>query len=82
MAAGAPDRLAKLVDQILTRLPNALLVVATIIPFPGASRAVDTFNAAIPSIVKTRADAGVHPNQAGYERMAGVWYTAIRPYLR
>jgi lysophospholipase L1-like esterase len=106
MAAGAPDRLAKLIDQILTRLPNALLVVATIIPFPGASRAVETFNAAIPAIVKTRADAGqhvilvdqytgfpasgatselgdgVHPNQAGYARMAGLWYTAIRPYLR
>ncbi|HEU5076986.1 MAG TPA: SGNH/GDSL hydrolase family protein, partial [Polyangiaceae bacterium] len=25
---------------------------------------------------------GVHPNQAGYARMAGVWYEAIEPYLR
>ena len=25
---------------------------------------------------------GVHPNQAGYNRMAGVWYEAIEPYLR
>jgi lysophospholipase L1-like esterase len=24
---------------------------------------------------------GVHPNQKGYERMAGVWYTAIKSYL-
>jgi len=24
---------------------------------------------------------GVHPNQAGYQRMAGVWYEAIEPYL-
>jgi len=24
---------------------------------------------------------GVHPNQAGYARMAGVWYEAIEPYL-
>jgi lysophospholipase L1-like esterase len=24
---------------------------------------------------------GVHPNQAGYTRMAGVWYTAIKSYL-
>jgi lysophospholipase L1-like esterase len=24
---------------------------------------------------------GVHPNQAGYERMAGVWYEAIKSYL-
>jgi lysophospholipase L1-like esterase len=25
---------------------------------------------------------GIHPNPAGYTRMAGVWYTAIEPYLR
>jgi lysophospholipase L1-like esterase len=24
---------------------------------------------------------GVHPNEAGYARMAGVWYTAIKDYL-
>jgi lysophospholipase L1-like esterase len=24
---------------------------------------------------------GVHPNQAGYARMAGVWYEAIKGYL-
>jgi lysophospholipase L1-like esterase len=25
---------------------------------------------------------GIHPNPAGYTRMAGVWYAAIAPYLR
>lgn len=25
---------------------------------------------------------GVHPNEAGYNRMAGKWYQAIEPYLR
>jgi lysophospholipase L1-like esterase len=25
---------------------------------------------------------GIHPTPAGYTRMAGVWYTAIEPYLR
>lgn len=25
---------------------------------------------------------GVHPNEAGYKRMAGKWYEAIEPYLR
>jgi lysophospholipase L1-like esterase len=25
---------------------------------------------------------GIHPNPAGYTRMAGVWYTVIEPYLR
>ena len=24
---------------------------------------------------------GIHPNQRGYARMAGVWYDAIDPYL-
>ena len=24
---------------------------------------------------------GIHPNTAGYARMAGVWYTAIDPLL-
>jgi lysophospholipase L1-like esterase len=24
---------------------------------------------------------GVHPNEAGYARMATAWYTAIAPYL-
>jgi lysophospholipase L1-like esterase len=27
-------------------------------------------------------DDGVHPNPAGYARMAGVWYRAISSYLR
>jgi lysophospholipase L1-like esterase len=25
---------------------------------------------------------GIHPNDAGYRRMAGVWYSAIAPLLR
>jgi hypothetical protein len=99
---GAPDRLGALIDQILTDLPDALLVVSNIIPFPARAAAVSTFNAAVPAIVNTRKDAGkhilfvdqfmgfptselgdgVHPNQAGYSRMAGVWYTAISSYLR
>ena len=95
--AGAPERLGELIDQVVDELPDALLVVSTIIPFPGAAGAVDDFNDAIPAVVEVRAAAGkhvilvdqftgfptselgdgVHPNQAGYERMAGVWYTAI-----
>jgi lysophospholipase L1-like esterase len=100
-ASGAPDRLGALLDQITTDLPNALVVVAKIIPFPGASSAVTTFNNAIPGLVQTRANAGkhvimvdqftgfpnseladgVHPNAAGYARMARVWYAAISGYL-
>jgi lysophospholipase L1-like esterase len=101
MPNGAPDRLGTLIDQLITAAPDALLVVAKIIPFPGAASTVDTFNAAVPGVVKARADAGkhiilvdqftgfptselgdgVHPNEAGYNRMAGVWYDAIESYL-
>jgi lysophospholipase L1-like esterase len=98
---GAPDRLGALIDQILTDLPDALLVVSNIIPFPGQVGAVNTFNAAVPGLVETRQNAGehilfvdqfmdfptselgdgVHPNEAGYSRMAGKWYAAISSYL-
>lgn len=101
IASGAPDRLGSLVDQIIADLPGALVVVAKIIPEPSKASAIDTYNAAIPAVVKARADAGkhvilvdqftgfpsselgdgVHPNQAGYTRMAGVWYAAIKSYL-
>lgn len=101
VATGAPARLGSLIDQIVTRLPNSLIVVAKIIPEPSKASDITTYNNAIPNVVSTRANAGkhvimvdqftgfptselgdgVHPNQAGYTRMAGVWYTAIKPYL-
>ena len=99
--SGAANRLGSLMDQIVTDLPNALLVVATIIPLPSKVSDVNTYNAAIPGLVQTRSSAGkhvilvdqfngfptselgdgVHPNQAGYTRMAGVWYEGIKSYL-
>lgn len=99
--AGAPERLATLIDQILVDQPNALLVVSNIVPLSSGSSAVMTYNAAVPGVVKMRADAGkhivfvdqfegfptselgdgVHPNAAGYKRMAGKWWAAISSYL-
>jgi lysophospholipase L1-like esterase len=58
--SGAPERLGTLLDQILEAAPDSLLVVAKIIPFPGASGAVGTFNNAIPPLVEARANAGKH----------------------
>ena len=55
--AGAPDRLAKLIDKITSALPNALLVVAKIIPLNGSVKA---YNDAIPGIVQTRVAQGKH----------------------
>jgi lysophospholipase L1-like esterase len=60
--ATAPTRLGALIDSIFTQLPNVLLVVAQ--PIPSQDDALNlrlqTYNAAIPAIVKARADAGKH----------------------
>jgi hypothetical protein len=101
-ASGAPMRLETLVNQIVDDAPNALLVVAKIVPFPGQAGGVMTINNAIPDIVQDAAEQGkhvimvdqftdfpdneladgIHPNPAGYARMAGVWFDAISGYLR
>src|SRR5262249_41304125 len=58
----APTRLGKLIDDITTRAPNALVVVATIIPIAndGTNAKVKTYNAALPALVSSRAGAGKH----------------------
>jgi lysophospholipase L1-like esterase len=98
---GAPQRLGQLVDKLVTGAPDALVVVAKIIPLSSGMSMVNTFNNALPAIIAARASAGkhvilvdqntgfptselgdgVHPNPAGYARMAGVWYGAIGPLL-
>jgi lysophospholipase L1-like esterase len=45
-----------LLDRIIKDCPDALLVVAKIVPYSG----VDSFNAALPAIVDKRAKAGAH----------------------
>jgi lysophospholipase L1-like esterase len=57
---GAPQRLGTLLDKLTTGMPNALIAVAKIIPFPAGAAAVNKFNAAIPGIVQTRVSAGKH----------------------
>jgi lysophospholipase L1-like esterase len=54
------DRLEVLIDELIKRAPDALLVVAQIIPFDGSKAVIDAFNAKIPGIVDTRAKAGKH----------------------
>jgi lysophospholipase L1-like esterase len=95
--AEAPMRLGALLDKLIGAAPNALIVVATLTPLGSGSTAVQAYNAALPAVIKQRADAGkhvqlvdmftgfptseladgVHPNQPGSARMAGVWYAAI-----
>lgn len=60
--ADAPTRLATLVDTILNADPNLVLFVAQIIPTGTDSEntLVQAYNAAIPSMVQTRQQAGKH----------------------
>jgi lysophospholipase L1-like esterase len=59
---GAPERLGNLIDDITTRAPDALVVVASIIPIAnaGTNPRVQTYNAALPGLVDARAGAGQH----------------------
>ena len=58
----APNRLGNLVDDITTRAPDALLVVAAIIPTTndGTNSRVEPYNAAMEALVEERATAGKH----------------------
>ena len=58
----APKRLGNLIDDITARAPNALLILATIIPIAndGTNQKVQAYNAALPGLVNTRATAGKH----------------------
>jgi lysophospholipase L1-like esterase len=57
----APTRLGQLLDEIIADAPNALVVVASIIPIKGdSSQRIQTYNATIPGLVSTRAAAGKH----------------------
>jgi lysophospholipase L1-like esterase len=60
--AQAPQRLGALLDQIINDAPNALLVVAQIIPTLNqqTNTRVQAYNAAIPGLVQARAAAGKH----------------------
>ena len=55
----APTRLGSLMDEIVTDAPSALLVVSSIPPCCNDTT-VQAYNATIPDMVKTRAQAGKH----------------------
>jgi lysophospholipase L1-like esterase len=57
---GAPDRLGKLVDKLIDALPESLIAVSTIIPWPQNAGLVDTYNAGVVTEVNKRIDAGEH----------------------
>jgi lysophospholipase L1-like esterase len=59
---GAPQRLGSLIDEIIGTCPDAAVLVAQLTPIANAasSARVQTFNAAVPGIVASRANAGKH----------------------
>jgi len=56
--ANAPNQLGELIDKISANAPDALIVVANLIPMTFSD--VRSFNAAIPAVVAARAAAGKH----------------------
>jgi hypothetical protein len=56
----APANLGKLLDKLIAGMPNALIVVAKIIPLASGASAVTTYNNAIQGVVQTRVAAGAH----------------------
>ncbi|MFE9024059.1 GDSL-type esterase/lipase family protein [Streptomyces sp. NPDC007808] len=60
--ATAPDRLGALIDQVLHDAPEAVVIVATLIPSTkdGLQPRIDAYNARIPGLVKQRQEQGKH----------------------
>jgi lysophospholipase L1-like esterase len=58
--ANAATRLGALIDKITATVPNAVVIVASIVPLTDATQEarVKTFNAGIPAVVSSRAAAG------------------------
>ena len=86
----------KVLDKITTALPDALVVVAKIIPFTNATQ----YNAMIPGVVSSRVAQGkhiiivdcntnfpaggmdfVHPYQSGYNWMGDRFYESVSSLL-
>ncbi|KAJ7159706.1 FG-GAP repeat domain-containing protein [Mycena filopes] len=98
--AGAPARLTKLIEDVLDAPPLTLVLVSTLPPNANTATnaLINTYNAAIPAVVKSFTDAGrsvvfvdchsviavgdlvdgTHPNDAGYARMAGLFYNGLQ----
>lgn len=56
--SGAPDRLGSLINDLTTRLPNALIVVANIIPWPQMASNVNQYNSQLATVVNQRINQG------------------------
>ncbi|HVT07583.1 MAG TPA: SGNH/GDSL hydrolase family protein, partial [Polyangia bacterium] len=58
--SGAPMRLSSAVDSLASMFPDALIVVAKIIPYPSQTANVNLINQSIPAMVQSKQAAGKH----------------------
>nr|HVY39281.1 SGNH/GDSL hydrolase family protein [Polyangia bacterium] len=58
--SGAPMRLSSAVDSLASMFPDALIVVAKIIPYPSQMANVNLINQSIPAMVQSKQAAGKH----------------------
>ncbi len=58
--SGAPARLSTLVDYLTTNYPNALIVVAKIIPYPSQAANTNLINNSVAAMVASKVTAGKH----------------------
>ena len=56
----APQRLDALITSIFQAVPSTTLIVATLVPLNSGQPAVNTYNAAITTLVKNRTAQGQH----------------------
>nr|WP_206685853.1 GDSL-type esterase/lipase family protein [Kribbella qitaiheensis] len=88
----APARFRGLVDRIVADKPGVTVIVLGLIPTtPGLESKVATFNAAVksaltnpktryvdpPALTSAEMADGLHPNDAGFQRMAQAFYPAL-----
>jgi lysophospholipase L1-like esterase len=74
MSEGAPERLGLLVDKIHDDCPDAVILVAqitTVDKEPNLSRG-KAFNAALPAVMQSRIDQGVHVSLINFENALDV----------
>jgi lysophospholipase L1-like esterase len=98
----APNRLASMIDQILTGAPGVTVVVSQLTPNsdPAVQARINAYNSQMPGIVQARVNAGkkvylinmnslntgdlkdgLHPNDAGYQKMANAWAGGIQQVI-
>ncbi|KAK2032882.1 hypothetical protein LX32DRAFT_554471 [Colletotrichum zoysiae] len=60
--ANAPGRLSSLIDKVIAACPDAVILVAQILPIAdaAANARVTAYNAALPDIIASKVDAGHH----------------------